>query len=727
LHSSDSAALDLPLPLRNFAATRRILLMVLASSILFPVVFLLGYGYYDYQRRLSDANDIADRIARVADEQAVKVLDLNREISSRIVEMLGDSDDARIRANQKAAHDRLSEIGESFPQVAAITVFGVAGDMLASNRFFPVPAVSIATRNDFVSARAMRPEPYFSLPLVGKVAQTDVFTTSVGRSANDGRFMGVVSIALKRDYFSSFYRELSTGDPGVTVGLYRRDGGILVREPQGHPGVTHAHNTVFTDAMRSNELFGRVRMRSSVDGVERILAFRRVGDYPLYVASGFPVTAIFGEWRRHYALIAVITAAPCIAVWVLVLFSLRQLRAQQAAWERWQAEVAMRLSAEASSRQLRRMGALGNLVANVAHDFNNLLMVVSANMELARRKNFNGLEREVLAVERATAGAEALARRLLSVARKQPLKQEPLDLTTWLPAAAELIETALGEKIQMKVRVSPDMWWVRADATELEFAIINVAVNARDAMPHGGRFAIRGQNVRVSADPALPDGEYALLAFTDSGEGMTEATARRAFEPLFTTKLSGAGTGLGLAQVLAACEQAGGTARLASVPGRGTTVRVYLPRWHLAPQAPPDATTAPVTDTTDTTDTVLAPSLASGSVLLVEDNEEVAAGVAAVLETFGCIVRHELTADKAFDVLSEGARFDLVLSDIQMPGRLNGIDLAEKVRGTWPTQRIALMTGYADEFERARHTGVTILAKPFQISELRELVLGQVT
>jgi CheY-like chemotaxis protein len=267
------------------------------------------------------------------------------------------------------------------------------------------------------------------------------------------------------------------------------------------------------------------------------------------------------------------------------------------------------------------------------------------------------------------------------------------------------------------------MWSVRADATELEFAMINIAVNARDAMPHGGRFAIRCQNVRVTADNALPDGEYALLAFTDSGEGMNEGTARRAFEPLFTTKLSGAGTGLGLAQVLAACEQAGGTARLDSVPGRGTTVRLYLPRCHGAPEAPATRTVVDTPDATDTPDAPPATRPGSGSILLVEDNEEVAAGVAAVLATFGCDVRHELTADKAFDVLNEGGRFDLVLSDIQMPGRLNGIDLAEKVRGTWPTQRIVLMTGYADEFERARHTGVTILAKPFNIDELRELVL----
>jgi CheY-like chemotaxis protein len=209
----------------------------------------------------------------------------------------------------------------------------------------------------------------------------------------------------------------------------------------------------------------------------------------------------------------------------------------------------------------------------------------------------------------------------------------------------------------------------------------------------------------------LPDGEYVLISCTDDGEGMPEAVARRAFEPLFTTKLRGSGTGLGLAQVLSMCEQAGGTAKIDSVPGSGTTVRLYLPRHRERTAAAADVETLrrPV-------------PTPAGVVLLVEDNEDVAAGVAAVLETFGCEVRHEPTADQALDVLSGGERFELVLSDIQMPGKLNGIDLAEKVRSAWPSQKIALMTGYADELERARRLGVAILAKPFNIDELHALV-----
>jgi CheY-like chemotaxis protein/two-component sensor histidine kinase len=373
----------------------------------------------------------------------------------------------------------------------------------------------------------------------------------------------------------------------------------------------------------------------------------------------------------------------------------------------------MRLSAEASSRQLQRMGALGNLVANVAHDFNNLLMVVSANIELARMKRYNNLEKEMHAVQRATATAESLTRRLLSVAKKQPLKQERIDLKKWMPGAAPLIEAALGDHIELALSIVDDVWQVLADPTDLELAIMNLAVNARDAMPRGGRFVIRCQNNRlVGSDTLLPDGEYVLIACSDDGEGMPEAVARRAFEPLFTTKLSGSGAGLGLAQVLSMCEQAGGTAKIDSVPGSGTTVRLYLPRHRERRQTRAEPVEA-----------VEERSLQhAGMVLLVEDNEDVAAGVAAVLETFGCEVRHEPTADLAFDVLSGGERFELVLSDIQMPGKLNGIDLAERVRSTWPTQKIALMTGYADELERARRLGVAILAKPFNIEELHALI-----
>jgi CheY-like chemotaxis protein len=301
----------------------------------------------------------------------------------------------------------------------------------------------------------------------------------------------------------------------------------------------------------------------------------------------------------------------------------------------------------------------------------------------------------------------------MSVARKQPLKLEHLDLPAWLPSATSIIQTALTEKIEFRLQVAPDTRHVKVDVIELESAIMNIAVNARDAMPDGGIFSVQCRNISITRpEKALPVGEYVMIALSDNGHGMSPSAKQHAFEPLFTTKAQGAGTGLGLAQVIATCEQSGGTAKLESEPGEGTTLLLYLPRY----------SGMEVTEEPPLPGPVPAATLPSDHVLIVEDNEEVAAGLCAVLEVLGCTSRHERTADEALDVLVSGAVFDFILSDVQMPGKMSGIDLAEKVRSMWPAQKFALMTGYADEIERAKLGGTVILAKPFNIDELRALL-----
>ncbi|OTP76261.1 PAS/PAC domain [Caballeronia sordidicola] len=701
------------LPSRSFLATRRILYAALAISTVVPLVLVTSYGYYDYHRRFADANDLVDRNSRVADEQALKVVDLNREMGARIVELLGEGDDMTLKDSEDVIHRQLETIGGAFAQVAAISVIGKNGALLASSKHYPVPSISIEDREDFVAARNIRPEPYFSLPVLSKISKTDVFTTNMGRSSYDGTFLGIVSIALKREYFESFYNELANDDAAVTIALYRQEGGVLVQYPDTKPTpLGTASDSALTTALQHNAPFGQLQVVSSVDGLERVVAFRRVGDYPLYVASGYETQAITSQWRAHFIFVLLLTALPCAGIWLLVGFSLCRLEAEKKAWNSWQAEAIRREQAEASARQLQRMGALGNLVAGIAHEFNNLLMVVSTNVALATSKRFTHIEKEVRAVERAALGAEPLARRLMSVTRKQPLKLETVTLSTWFPAAKNLIAAALGGRVHLTLSIPRDIWNVCVDKTELESAIVNIAVNAKDAMPHGGRFIVRCQNSQLSANNSLPlDGDYVSIFCSDNGVGMNADVLRRAFEPLFTTKAQTAGTGLGLAQVLAAAEQAGGTARIESLVGKGTTVRLYLPRHHAKSSA------QPLVHMPDTEKV-----MRDTSVLLVEDNAEVAAGVLAVLEMLGCTVRHEVTADDAVAILNGGMTFDLILSDIQMPGMMNGIDLAEHVRSTWPARKIALMTGYADEIDRAQHAGVKILAKPFDLDELETLV-----
>ncbi|GJH17278.1 hybrid sensor histidine kinase/response regulator [Caballeronia novacaledonica] len=713
--ASESSALDIPVPPRDFGSTRRMLIAAFVASIVTPLLFLAAYGYFGYQTRITDSSEGIDRLTRVAEEQAVKVLDVTHEMSLRVMAFLGEDGDAQIRARQLSLHNFLADTTRRLPSVASIAIFGRKGNLLASSSVYPVGLQSIgdrlvlsfARRDDETSADISQP---------GQISDPagDAFDVTLPRYDANGHVLGVLVVSLRREYFNSFYERLTTHDRALTVGLFRSDGTTLVRTPAPRARRAPTSNQPLVDAMRVNRQGGRIKVFSALDGVEKLLVYRQVGSYPLYVTAGIPVSTVTYRWLRHDGFIAIATLVPCVGIWFLVLFSLHRLKRERTAWERWKAEFGMRVSAETTSRQMRRMGALGNLVASVAHDFNNLLMVVKANMELARRKNFTGLEKEVIAVERASATAEVLARRLLSVARKQPLREELIDVRNWLEQEASLIEMSLSERVRLRITSPAEVWPTCVDPTELQSALLNLAVNAKDAMPKGGDFSIRCENVVIeTAKGSLKPGEYVVIVCSDTGVGMSYAVMQRAFEPLFTTKAASAGTGLGLAQVMAMCEQAGGAARLESVEGEGSTISLFLPRGFGQPEAKA---------TESSTQAQPIAEAIKGSVLLVEDNEEVAAGLSAVLEVFGWQSRHELTGDAALGLLDDGASFNLILSDIQMPGINNGIDVAEKVRRRWPKQAIALMTGYADEFERAKNAGVTILSKPFNIDDLQALL-----
>jgi signal transduction histidine kinase len=706
---------------RDFAVMRRALLLALAASILLPLIAMVAFGYFDYLRRTDDALNQIERLSRVAEEQAVKVLDLNRQMSDRVSEFLGEDDDSRLVNREEDVHRYLKSVAGTLQQISAIAVFGENGDLIASSLQSPPPHVSVRDKPGFKAARDVRDELSVSTPGRGILSGANVFTTNYGRFSREGKFLGIISIALRRDYFADFYRDLSVGTSSQLTGLYRTDGTILVRFPRERSQGAVAFNDETRAFIKSHPRAGRIKSFSRVDGVQRWLSYRKVDVYPLYVIGGIETAAIWSQWRNGLLSMVAIVIGPMCGIWALVVFSLRRLKAEEQAWRDWQSETAMRESAEASSRQLRRMGALGNLVANVAHDFNNLLMVVDANMELARRKSFNNLEKEITAVQRASSSARRLARRLMSVARKQPLRKERVDVSEWLAGVEAMLITSLGEKATLLLRCPAGIGHVMVDPSELESAAINLTVNAKDAMPLGGLLTVSCSRMTAHSNHAtLAPGEYIALTFTDTGIGMSEDVISRAFEPLFTTKARGEGTGLGLAQVRAMCEHAGGTAELNNNPGGslGLAVHMILP---LADSENGTEAGAAHSSAERVADWNLASDI---RILMVEDNEEVAAGIVAVLEVLGGVVTHEPTADAAYSRLAaaEGMGFDLVLSDIQMPGTMNGLDLAEAVHERWPDQRLALMTGYADELSRAEEVGVVVLAKPFDMAALQGLL-----
>ncbi|SAK90112.1 hybrid sensor histidine kinase/response regulator [Caballeronia ptereochthonis] len=708
-------------PERNFAAQRMTLYALLVAAIVLPCVYVAVIAWTDYHARVADASDLVARNARVAEEHALKVFDLNVTLNERIVDLLDGLDADAIRRDGAVIHQRLKTISGTYQQVAAASVFGPDGRLLATSRTYPTPDVSVANREDFGGMRAGRQMEQISRVMTSRVAGDQVFNTAVARRTPAGKFDGMVSIALRPSYFADFYRELIGDNPSVSLGLSREDGEVLAWYPPRPPGrMSLAASSPLRDMYRAGRRSGVVKMVSGLDDQVKIVAFRRVGTYPIYVSSGYPIATIWSAWYEHLSVLALSIFAPCIVLWGVIGQSLRRLATEEEAWERWQAEASMRRSIESAYRQARKMEALGNLVGSVAHDFNNLLMIVSTNVQIARRRGAPGLDRELSAMERALKSGQSLTRQLLGVARKQPLRSETIAIGKWVPAGRELLRASLGAKVALNVEVAPDVWTIRVDPAELELALINVAVNARDAMPNGGTFTVRADNVRFRHEDGFPiTGDFVQISLEDTGFGMNSEILGRAFEPLFTTKPKGMGTGLGLPQVFAFCERAGGLATIDSAIGAGTAVRLYLPR--AAAAGTPGAVVR---------EEHTAGKEAEGlRVLLVEDNEEVAAGTEALLTMMGHQVTYAFNADTAVTLL-EAARagapadfpFDVVLSDIHMPGQLNGIDLAEMLQRFEPRIPVILVTGYAEELDRARQVGARVLSKPFDIALLDSLL-----
>nr|WP_246174174.1 hybrid sensor histidine kinase/response regulator [Paraburkholderia hayleyella] len=710
----------------NFAVRRITLIALLIGAIVLPCLYVATMAYNDWRTREADATNAILRTVRLAEEHALKVFDMNDSLDARIVDLIQGLDDTDIHAREAWLHERLRAIGGGYPQVAALSIFSRDGTLLASSRHYPVPPRSIAGREDFTGIREGRVIEHISKVMMGPVAGEMVFNTGVARQTADGGFAGVVSVALRPDYFNAFYREL-LGDHGspMTIGLTRTDGAILAHYPP-YPASTHASNppaiaatgSPFAHALAQGQRAGIVRMRSTSNGDPLILAFRRVGTYPVYVSSSYRTAAIWAGWYRHLSVLLLSMFTPSIVLWCVIWLSLKRLAAEKQAWESWQAEASMRRSIESAYRQSRKMEALGNLVGSVAHDFNNLLMIVSANVQIIRRRAVPDLERELSAVERALKNGQSLTRQLLGVARKQPLRNETLNVARWLPAYRELLQASLGAKISLVVNISANVWPVHVDVAELELALINIAVNARDAMPNGGRFTVRASNLSFRHEDSFPlTGDFVQIALDDTGIGMPADVLARAFEPLFTTKPKGMGTGLGLPQVFAFCERSGGLAAIDSATGAGTSVRLYLPRATLPEVAQP---VAPVAEKR--------PAPTGLRILLVEDNEEVAAGTEALLQMMGHHVSCVANADIALQRFAEcqahdiALPCDLVISDIHMPGTMTGIDLAEAVQGFEIPLPVILVTGYAKEIERARQAGVRVLSKPFDITLLEQML-----
>lgn len=370
-------------------------------------------------------------------------------------------------------------------------------------------------------------------------------------------------------------------------------------------------------------------------------------------------------------------------------------------------QIAERHQMEAALLRAQRLEAVGQLTGGIAHDFNNLLQVVIGGISLLQR-HADKPERRQRALDGMTQAAERGARltqQLLAFARRQPLATEVVDVGTRITDMRELLRGSLRLDISFELELAPSLWTVEVDVTQLEVALLNLVVNARDATLPGGKVSIRAENTSVAPGGSLPDlaGDFVQITVQDTGSGMDEATQGRAFEPFFTTKAVGRGTGLGLSQVYGFVQQSGGGVQIESQLGKGASVSLFLPKSDRLAQPQRQDANSMVEHH-------------GGRLLLVEDEQQIADLSCAMLEELGYRCEHVLTGDAALAL--DVSDYDAVLSDVVMPGKTDGVALAVELRRRRPELPILLTTGFAGAPERVVSSGLPVLKKPYALEEL---------
>lgn len=369
-------------------------------------------------------------------------------------------------------------------------------------------------------------------------------------------------------------------------------------------------------------------------------------------------------------------------------------------------------------RQSQKMEAVGQLTGGVAHDFNNLLQIIIGNLETLERTLPEGSGRLHRAVQSAMNGARraaSLTRRLLAFSRRQPLDPKPIDVNVLVTGMSELLHRSLGETIEIETVRAAGLWRVEVDANELEAAILNLAVNARDAMATGGRLTIETANSYIdeayaAGQAEVTPGQYVAISISDTGEGMNPDTIARAFEPFFTTKPVGRGTGLGLSQVYGFVKQSGGHVKLYSEPGQGTTVRIYLPRWEGDLEAAEPQGDAPIPE-----------GEREETILVVEDDDDVRAFSVESLRELGYRVVEAHDGAAALRLIERQPRIDLLFTDVVLPGGFTGAQVAAQARAMRPDLKVLFTTGYARNaivHHGRLDKGVQLLTKPFSFKDL---------
>lgn len=678
------------------------------ACIVLPAILFGGLAWVDYWVELGRTrNDVVTATNAVA-EHARTVVETVDLVISRVLDHISQQDWQTL-ATSIETHEFLDRLRHELPQLEAVYLIDPNGFVVASSRAYPMPQYDVHSAHYFAAVREQDNDAVVvSAPFPGTRSGTTGFMLS-RRRVLDGKFDGVVGVTVSRQYFESFYRAILDHPTASAAALLRTDGAVLVRFPDSLEHITSLppSNPVIEE-VRAGREFDVLSGRSAQDGKYRIGAFRKLGNLPMIAGYGIDRSLFLMTWAVHATVMAL-----CAILLSILLLATEHLVRRNTAIEHDSLrqlvdETERRREAEARAQQSQKMEALGRLTGGVAHDFNNLLAVILGSLELVLRREIDPRSIRLLraATEAAERGAKLTAQ-MLTFSRKHEVAVQSVDVNAVIRGMDDLLQRTLGPLVRLHYDLAEPIWPALADVVQLELALLNLAVNARDAMPNGGDLTFRTSIIDAARQPArLVPWDYVCIQVVDTGVGMSEEILARAQEPFFTTKGPGGGTGLGLSMVDGFANELGGALAFDSSPGDGTTVSLYLRRSDTAPQA-------------EATKPVISVTGERRRVLLVDDDDNVRVSVRAMLEEAGHGVVEASGGSEAMAILAGDRQFDLLIIDFAMPVT-NGAQLAGEVTRLWPEAPILFVTGYVenDALRPWSELGYATLQKPFGTDDL---------
>ena len=554
--------------------------MIFAASVLVPIgLFALG-AWQSHRQLYAQAERDVRRQAVVLKEHASKVLKANEVVMEQVNQRVRGLSWDEIKTSRQLWDD-LKQIDNDLPQIDSIFLVAPDGVSALTTRVFPSPPVDFSDRDYFLAQRDGRQDAYVSAAYVGKISRRRIFNQSIARDSGAAGFDGVIGISAYVEDFESFYAAVARPEENAFVALLRADGQVLARYPASTAPAQDLASALPPSGADQTTAYTSAEAGAS----RRLVGFAKAPDFDVYVAYATDERVIRSAWNGYLLQWGFLALLAALAMSALAWLVVRRAWRESVAMQRWAAtydelarEISRREEAEAALVQTQKLEALGQLTGGVAHDFNNLLQILSGHLGRLKTRVADERSRRALSYcEAAIEKGEKLVAHLLAFARRQPLRYEVFDLNACLTAMDGVLHQAVAGVV-LETDLSNDLWPVVADPTQLELAVLNLVVNARDAMPEGGTIRVTTANRRlVSGESELP-GEFVTCTVRDDGPGIPAEVLARVWEPFFTTKPAGKGTGLGLSMVYGFARQSGGFAQIVSEVGRGTAVTIFLPK-----------------------------------------------------------------------------------------------------------------------------------------------------